>query len=155
MTATKPTTEMLKSVKIFNDLSKDELAVLAKIMTFERRPAGSQLVFEDQRATEVFFIIDGRVRIEMSRVQGGAPELLTTISGGETVGELALARQGRRTASALTQMATELCVCDAKILNAEFEKHPAIGLKVFRNLTNVIAERLSNMNFMIRNTTAP
>jgi CRP-like cAMP-binding protein len=147
--------EMLKHMKIFQGLGSDDLVKIAKVMKFEKKASATQLIFEDQKASEVFFIIDGRVRIEMARVQGGNPEFLTTISAGDTVGELALARLGRRTASALTQMDTEICSCDAKALNDLFDQNPAIGLKVFRNLTNVIADRLGDMNLMLRNAAKP
>jgi|688.fasta_scaffold151958_5 CRP-like cAMP-binding protein len=143
--------EMLKHMKIFQGLGSDDLGKIAKVMKFEKKASATQLIFEDQKASEVFFIIDGRVRIEMARVQGGNPEFLTTISAGDTVGELALARLGRRTASALTQMDTEVCSCDAKALNDLFDQNPTIGLKVFRNLTNIIADRLGDMNLMLRN----
>ena len=144
--------EMLKHMKIFQGLGSDDLLKIAKVMKFEKKPSATQLIFEDQKASEVFFIVDGRIRIEMARVQGGNPEFLTTISAGDTVGELALARLGRRTASALTQMDTEICSCDAKALNDLFDQNPTIGLKVFRNLTNIIADRLGDMNLMLRNT---
>ena len=147
--------EKLKHMKIFQGLGSDDLVKIAKVMKFEKKSSATQLIFEDQKASEVFFIIDGRVRIEMARVQGGNPEFLTTISAGDTVGELALARLGRRTASALTQMDTEICSCDAKVLNDLFDQNPAIGLKVFRNLTNVIADRLGDMNLMLRNAAKP
>jgi len=143
--------EMLKHMKIFQGLGSDDLVKIAKVMKFEKKASATQLIFEDQKASEVFFIVDGRVRIEMARVQGGNPEFLTTISAGDTVGELALARLGRRTASALTQMDTEVCSCDAKVLNDFFDQNPTIGLKVFRNLTNIIADRLGDMNLMLRN----
>ncbi len=143
--------EKLKHMKIFQGLASDDLVKIAKVMKFEKKPSATQLIFEDQKASEVFFIVDGRVRIEMARVQGGNPEFLTTISAGDTVGELALARLGRRTASALTQMDTEICSCDAKALNDLFDQNPTIGLKVFRNLTNIIADRLGDMNLMLRN----
>lgn len=143
--------EMLKHMKIFQGLASDDLVKIAKVMKFEKKPSATQLIFEDQKASEVFFTVDGRVRIEMASVQGGNPEFLTTISAGDTVGELALARMGRRTASALTQMDTEVCSCDAKALNDLFDQNPTIGLKVFRNLTNIIADRLGDMNLMLRN----
>ena len=151
MSTPSATPEMLQHMKIFQGLAFDDLKKIANVMKFEKKPSASQLIFEDQKASEVFFIIDGRVRIEMARVQGGNPEFLTTISAGDTVGELALARLGRRTASALTQMDTDLCYCDAKTLNELFDQNPTIGLKVFRNLTNIIADRLGDMNLMLRN----
>jgi CRP-like cAMP-binding protein len=151
MSTETPTPGMLTQMKIFEGLTTEDLATIVKIMKFERKPSATQLIFEDQKASEVFFIVDGRVRIEMARVQGGNPEFLTTISAGDTVGELALARLGRRTASALTQMDTDLCYCDAKELNSLFDANPMIGLKVFRNLTNIIADRLGDMNLMVRN----
>jgi CRP-like cAMP-binding protein len=52
-------------------------------------------------------------------------------------------------------MDTEICSCDAKVLNDLFDQNPAIGLKVFRNLTNVIADRLGDMNLMLRNAAKP
>lgn len=155
MSATAVDPEMLKSMRIFNGLSPDDLAKISTVMKFQKRTTASQLIVEDQRASEVFFIISGRVRIEMARIDGGDPEFLTTLGAGETVGELALARLGRRTASALTQMDSQICSCNAAELNALFDNHPSIGLRVFRNLTNIISDRLGDMNLMVRNSSKP
>lgn len=153
MSESKITPENLKSFQVFEGLSAQDLAVVASVLTYHKYPQGTQLIFQEQNATEVFFIFHGRVRVEITRVDGRATETLTTLSGGETVGELALARSGRRTASAITQMEAEIFTCDAGAMNALFDKHPAIGMQVFRNLTRVLASRLADTNMMLRNAT--
>lgn len=146
--------ESLKKFPIFEGLSSNDLEQVATVLKHQKVPQGTQLIRQEQNAAEVFFINDGRVRVEMMGVDGKASEVLTTLTAGDSVGELALARVGRRTASAITQMDSELYSADAASLNTLFERHPLIGLKVFRNLSKVLAGRLVDTNFLVRNATA-
>lgn len=143
----------LLGFQVFEGLSQEELEKVAACLTKKKLPQGTQLIVQESNDAEVFFIREGRVRVEIAKVGGKGVETLTTLSSGETVGELALARSGRRTASAVTQMETEIFSCDAAALNRLFDQNPVIGMNVFRNLTRVLAERLADTNMMLRNAT--
>ena len=145
--------ETIKCINVFQDLSNEELDKVASVLKHQKYPPGSQLIVQDQKASEVFFIVNGRVRVEMARLDGKTPETLTMLSSGDAVGELALARVGRRTASVVAQMESEICSGDAAEINKLFEANPTIGLKVFRSLSRILAERLGDTNIMLRNTT--
>jgi len=146
--------ETIKSIIVFQDLSHEELDKVASVLKYQKYPQGSQLIVQDQKASEVFFIVNGRVRVEMARLGGKTSETLTMLSSGDAVGELALARVGRRTASVITQMESEICSGDSAEINKLFEANPTIGLKVFRSLSRILAERLGDTNIMLRNTTS-
>ena len=153
MSQSKITAENLQTFQVFEGLSPEDLNRLATILKYEKYPQGTQLILQEDSDSDVFFILHGRVRVEITRVDGRATETLTTLSGGETVGELALARVGRRTASAITQMESDIFSCDASAMNSLFDSHPKIGMQVFRNLTRVLASRLADTNMMLRNAT--
>jgi CRP-like cAMP-binding protein len=146
--------ESLKNFPIFEGLTIKDLELVAGVMKYHKAQQGTQLIKQEQNAAEVFFIVDGRVRVEMLGVDGKVSETLTTLTAGDTVGELALARVGRRTASAMVQMDSELYSADASTLNNLFENHPTVGLSVFRNLAKVLASRLVDTNFLVRNAAA-
>jgi CRP-like cAMP-binding protein len=143
--------ERLKSFRVFQDLSDEEIKKVVPVLSFRLAPRGQELIKQDERTSEVFFIINGRVRIEIQRVERSGAEEIVTLGSGETVGELALAREGRRTASAIVQMEAELASVEAKALLDLFKVEPTIGMKVFRNLTQILANRLSDTNIMLRN----
>jgi CRP/FNR family transcriptional regulator len=145
--------ETIQSINVFQDLSHEELTKVASVLKHKKYTQGSQLIVQDQKASEVFFIVNGRVRVEMARLDGKTHETLTMLSGGDAVGELALARVGRRTASVVAQMDSEICSGDAGEINKLFEANPTIGLKVFRSLSRILAQRLGDTNIMLRNTT--
>lgn len=146
--------EALKNFQIFEGLSSRDLEHIAGVLKQQLVIQGAQLIKQERNDGEVFFIVEGRIRVEMVGVDGKAMEILTTLNAGDTVGELALARVGRRTASAVVQMDSQLYSADASALNALFEKHPEIGLQVFRNLSRVLASRLVDTNFLVRNAIA-
>jgi CRP-like cAMP-binding protein len=147
-------TETLKNFQLFAGLSANDLEHIANVLKYHVAPQGTQLIKQERNDGEVFFIVEGRIRVEMIGVDGKAMEILTTLNAGDTVGELALARVGRRTASAVAQMDAQLYTAEASALNALFEKHPEIGLQVFRNLSKVLASRLVDTNFLVRNAAA-
>ena len=146
--------EALKGFQIFEGLSGTALDLIKTALERQIVAQGTQLIRQEQRDDDVFFVVDGRVRVEMTGVDGKTSEVLTTLTAGDTVGELALARVGRRTASAITQMESEIYTASASRLNQIFDQHPMIGLAVFRNLTRILASRLVDTNFMLRNTAA-
>jgi SulP family sulfate permease len=146
--------EALKGFQIFEGLSGTALDLIKTALERQIVAQGTQLIRQEQRDDDVFFVVDGRVRVEMAGVDGKTSEVLTTLTAGDTVGELALARVGRRTASAITQMESEIYTASASRLNQIFDQHPMIGLTIFRNLTRILASRLVDTNFMLRNTAA-
>ena len=143
--------EQLKKFDVFHGLSDSDLAKIAGILTQRKVTSGEQFIVQDEGSKEVFFIVSGRAKVQIRLVDGSNSEVIASISAGETVGELALARSGRRTATAIAQMDSELLTCDAEIMNALFDQNPAIGMRVFRNLTRVLSDRLADTNMMLRN----
>ena len=151
MSSEKPVIEQLKKFDVFEGLSEADLSVVAKVLTPCKVAQGEQFIVQEQGSKDVYFIVTGRTRVQMSLPDKDTSEVLATLSAGDTVGELALARSGRRTASAIAQMESTMLKCDASVLNALFDQHPAIGMRVFRNLTRVLSDRLADTNMMLRN----
>ena len=151
MSSEKPTLEQLRKFDVFAGLGDADLSIVAAVLIPYRVTQGQQFIVQDQGSRDVFFIVSGRARVQINLPMADKSEVVATLSAGDTVGELALARSGRRSATAIAQMESMLLKCDADVMNELFDKHPSIGMTVFRNLTRVLSERLENTNMMLRN----
>jgi CRP-like cAMP-binding protein len=88
-----PVTEDLAQVPLFDGLSARELALVARLSTEVRVPAGRVLAQQGDTGVEFFVVLDGDVDV----VRQG--ELIATRGAGSHLGEIALLGARPRTAT--------------------------------------------------------
>lgn len=143
-------TEALKNFQIFSGLSTRDLEHVAEVLKLQAIRKGTELIRQESQDGQIFFIVDGEVSVQMIGIDGKTSETLTTLSAGDTVGELALVRIGRRSASAVTAVDSVIYSADQNILNTLLDRHPSIGLCIFRNLSKILASRLMDTNTLVQ-----
>ena len=143
-------TEVLKNFQIFEGLASRDLESVAEVLKLQAIKTGIPLIKREAQDGQIFFIVDGEVRVEMIGTDGKTSEILTTLSAGDTVGELALVRVGRRSASAVAAKDSVIYSVTESVLNALLDKHPTIGLRIFRNLSKILATRLLDTNLLVQ-----
>ena len=109
------------------------------------------IVEEDKRGTHCFFMLSGRVDIEIRSPFGSATQKIATIKRGEMFGELSLVDGFLRSATARASDEVVALGFDNERLEALMEEDPRIGFLVMRNLANVLSSRIRNTNLRLRN----
>lgn len=153
MESTRLKSETLKDMASFEmllGLSPAEVGILASIMTEVSLAKNTYFIFEDSKDFEVFFILKGQAEIRVPKNSGGGNGRLALVGPGETVGEFALARYGRRSASTCTITPLVALKANSDDLHKLFESHPNIGYHVYKNLLRLTVERLEDTNFLAR-----
>jgi CRP-like cAMP-binding protein len=145
--------ETLKDMASFEmllGLSPSEIGIMASVMSEVTMPKNTYFIFEDSNDFEVFFILKGQAEIRVPRNSGGGNGRLALVGPGETVGEFALARYGRRSASTCTISDVVALKASSEELHKLFAEHPNIGYHIYRNLLRLTVERLEDTNFLAR-----
>jgi CRP-like cAMP-binding protein len=121
--------ELIRSVPLFSDCTKKDVAELATVADLVDVPAGRQLVKEgDPLAREFMVIIDGAVEV---RRRGRKVE---TLGSGDFFGEMALIAGGPRTATITATAPTELLVLTPGPFHALLQKMPSLQASILRSL---------------------
>jgi NTE family protein len=119
----------LRHAPVLADLADDLLEQVAAQVTQVSVPAGAWIMREGDSADSMFIVRAGRVEV----VHEGSPEmLLRVLRRGDVLGELALLREGRRTASARALRDTELLKLGRVAFQRMVEQVPGFALGLTR-----------------------
>ncbi len=135
----------LKSIPLFNDLTKRDLSSLIKIIHNRTFVSGEFIFHQSDPGIGLYIIREGDVEIE--RVNDHqVKKTLATFSKGDFFGELALVDGEKRSASAIAKSACKVSVIFKPDLDEFIEKYPKKGIKILTGISSVIALRLRKLN---------
>lgn len=149
------TMELLRRSDVFRGLSDEQLGRVLALGQQRQFGEGETIVREDEQGQTCFFLLGGRVDIEVSApFAGGAKgnaQRLATIKRGEMFGELSLVDGFLRSASARAADAVDALSFDNAELGGLMENDPAIGYRIMHNIANVLSGRIRSTNMKLRN----
>ncbi|RZA15162.1 MAG: cyclic nucleotide-binding domain-containing protein [Proteobacteria bacterium] len=140
----------LQRAKICEGLEPDLLNILATAFHSQTVPASSEFIKHDAQSRDVFIIVNGIVEIEIPVVGKQNNSSLARLKPGDSVGEFALLRDSRRTATARAVSEVKLIVATSDEVLKLFDQHPRLGYIVCRNLGRIVADRLNDTNMQLR-----
>ena len=112
--------EMLRSVPLFTECSRKQLAEVARLADEVHVEAGKVLMHEGEMARELLIVVSGRARAE----RGG--QHLGDIGPGDAVGEIALIDHGPRTATVVATEPMELLSISGRMFDHVKEVVPGL-----------------------------
>lgn len=135
--------KLAERVKAFKGLTAAEISELlskAEKCTFE---AGSVIVKEGNLGAHMYVIINGEARVTKLGRDGETE--LARLEAADSFGEMALADQETRSA---TVSAYSPCIL-VRLSDKSIDANPEIGLKVYRNISRLLSERLRQADEML------
>jgi CRP/FNR family transcriptional regulator, cyclic AMP receptor protein len=126
--------EALKQVPLFADLSRKELAHLAKVSDDLEVDAGKALTREGETGQEFFAIVEGDVEV---RIKG---KHVATRGGGDFIGEIALLEDTPRTATVTATTPVRLFVLTRQDFRSLVDESPSVEQKVMRALARRVVD---------------
>jgi CRP-like cAMP-binding protein len=120
--------ELLRSVPLFSECSKRELADVADIADELSIPAGTALMREGQRGREFVVVVEGTVKVT---VKG---RKVAELGDGDFVGEIALVADIPRTATVVAATALRVLVISDRAFQRLLRQQPGLAVKVMRSL---------------------
>ncbi len=135
----KETLEYISQNSLFSEIDIKELEKLKNsYFNFTKHNEGYTLVIENSQADEMYLIISGIVRITKN-LPNGEEGYITSRSNGEYIGELALIRNGKRSANIYCKTPVELITIKKDVFFLLLKQFPSISA----NLSTTIAKRLA------------
>lgn len=132
--------EALKRSPLFEDLSRKELAELAKLTEDVDAPPGTALCEEGRAGREFFVIMEGEVEITQRGKRVG------TLGSGDFLGEIALVEDVPRTATAIARTSIRFFVMTRRSFQRLLDSNPQVERKVLRALARRLASESSDVS---------
>jgi SulP family sulfate permease len=126
---------------LFAGLSENALHKLSGAMHTISIPEGGKVFAAGAPGDEVYLVRTGSVRILLP-LEGGKYHHVATFGRGDFFGEVAFLDRGARSADAEAKENTELYVLSRDAFDRETGSSPEIGLQLFVQLAQAIADRL-------------
>ena len=138
------TIDFFRGVPLFHGLSTRQLGRVLLAMQPRFYRAGEILFEEGQLGKAVFIVHSGKV--ELARRNSGELRSLGLLGPGQMFGEMALLEQMKRTATATVVEDGEIYLLYTATLDALIRDHPAIGVKLLRNMAIMLSALLRRTN---------
>lgn len=129
--------EALAASPLAQDLSPEQLPVLAARMTEERHPAGAVLAREGTSDSKLYVIVEGTLGIIKSH---GTPDqaLLVTLATNDLVHELGFLDGAERYASLVARTPLRVLVLERAALEGLVDTHARIAFSVMRAIVRKV-----------------
>ena len=147
----RPTVDELKKIDILAHLEEEHYSKLTSLLTRETRKDGQLLIELGTHTKDIFFLLQGRVQIELISNPGEVIREICILRAGESVGELQMAKDIPRTTNARAKGDVSMLTCHRDDLQKFLEEHPRAGITFYRNLTICLCYRLQQTNLLALN----
>jgi CRP-like cAMP-binding protein len=133
---------LLKDVEFFSDISPKHLEQIAGISQVKTFRDGEEIFHEGGAQKFLYFVIEGRVALEIHVPNSGKLRILT-VEPNETLGWSSMTDVVRtQTATARVVMDSKLLAVDSAQLRKLCRDDPKLGFIIMERMANTIAKRL-------------
>lgn len=137
--------KLLGGLELFQGLTPEQLGDLNGLLRSSVIPAGTHFITADQPGEVVYVILDGTVKIYISR-EDGREVILAFLGRGDTVGEMSLIDSAGRSANVVTTERSRLLWMD----RATFQTCLRTLTPLANNLVRLLSNRLRFANEQIQ-----
>lgn len=136
--------DRLRALPILRHASKEVLQDIAGLASWRRYAPGGLIVDLEDATNDVWFVLEGVVRIQ-ARTPTGREIILTDIAAGSMFGEVAAIDGARRTASATSLVHSRLCLVPARAFLAAACSTPAASLDLLQHVTAILRRQSTRL----------
>ncbi len=135
----------LARVPFFDGLTREALALIAKVTTEESHATGIKIFQYGDAGDKLFIILDGKVRISRD-LSGMGEEALAVLGPGEVFGEMSLIDEAPRSADARVHERCRLLVIAKEDFDDLLFLHKDLAYEVLWNCVRILTLRLRETN---------
>ena len=138
-TPTSVSTTALKTFPLFQGLSDDTLAAIARLAMMRRVPRGQTVMHAGDRSDYVYFILTGSLKVVVSD-EDGREVILSILGQGELFGEMGIFGEHPRSASVVSVVPVDLVMLPKNDFRTIMQENFEVAWRIMCNL----ADRLRN-----------
>lgn len=143
---------LLSSVELFVGVPQEAIEQFSKIGTNRTFFRGETILDENEVGDEMYLVISGRISISLMNKESNENIAVSTLKDGDLIGELIMLDYRRRTATALAKDDVHLVAWNQSSIVEYFDKNPVVAHTIFKNLSKILARKLTATNMILRNT---
>jgi CRP-like cAMP-binding protein len=122
-------------------LDEQEVAGLARYMSFSELPVGAEVITQDERGDFLLVVLEGRIGVEQTLASGERTRLAEARAG-DMLGEMSLLDAGLRSSTCTTRTPCVVAVLEARRLDDMMETEPRLALALLASLARRLSLRL-------------
>jgi len=133
-------------------MTPEEIGKIAEITTMMEFRSGNYIIRESDTSCDIFLIFEGWVSVEIHRFPyDSISEPLRLLKSECVVGEFSFIDKSRRSANVIAQDNVRSVMLPCQQLEDLLGREHLIGYHLMRNLARLLAVRIRNTNFELRN----
>ncbi|MCB2155796.1 cyclic nucleotide-binding domain-containing protein [bacterium] len=137
---------LLRGSPLFEEIDEIDLETIADLSSLFTTYRGQTLLEEGEEGRDVLIIVSGRVGIHIESIAPYVEVGITRLGPGEVIGEMALVGGQVRSATAVAIDPCEILVVNGEELCRMFDEQPNLAMRMMRNVSRILSERLRQMN---------
>ena len=141
---------VLAECRLFEGLNDDELKELTQKFRIKTVPDKQVFIHANEISNNIYLIVEGGVIVELATPDKSV-EQLAKLSRGQSVGEFILAKDTRRSANVKAQGNLTLYETSKDELVSLFDSYPRMGYVIYKNLSEILVDRIRDTNMLARN----
>ncbi len=148
-----PIQQSLAGIEILADLEPAERQAVERLCRWKRCAAQEQIFDRQSASRDVYFVVDGRVRVVIYSISG-REVTFDDVAAGNVVGELAALDGQPRSASVLALVPSMIAAMPPDSFRELLAYHPEVSQSLLRRMAQVIrmaTERILDLSTMAAN----
>ncbi len=138
---------LLSEIPIFNELDSEDTQVLSKYLFPKELPMGGLVCKEGQHGSFLSFVTSGE--LEIVKTLDNKEVVISTISQGDSLGEMALIDGLTRSATVRACKASSILILRRDDFNTLLSSHPEVGIKILKGIARLLSLNLRKASAQI------
>jgi len=145
--------EILKNFEIFQGLMTQEMQIIHEVSILMSFICGEEILKQSDLSMDLFIVVNGRLSVNMgySSTKEKRLQKIAELKTGDIFGEIGFLEGQRRSASISGMESGQVLKMDGLKLHEIFEINQHMGYVMMRNIALVLARRLVDINYQLRN----
>jgi CRP-like cAMP-binding protein len=138
---------LISKVPIFNELTAEDTQVLSQFLFSKELSMGGLVCKEGQHGSFLSFVAAGK--LEIIKTLDGKEVIISTISTGDSLGEMALIDGLTRSATVKACQTSTILILRRDDFNTLLSKHPQVGIKILKGISRLLSLNLRKASAQI------
>ncbi|MBW1804144.1 MAG: Crp/Fnr family transcriptional regulator [Deltaproteobacteria bacterium] len=130
---------LLRNIPLFSGLSSNELKDFLESSERRRYPRGNIVIYQGDTGEVIYLILKGSVKVSLTHPDG-KEIILNTLRVGDYFGEMSVFDHMPRSATIVTEEASEFLVISKKVFIELIKRNPEISLKILAEMSKRLRE---------------
>jgi CRP/FNR family transcriptional regulator, cyclic AMP receptor protein len=145
-------TAIFRQINEFRNFTDAELAALNALVRESAYGEGDMIFSEGDESTELYIILKGEIELQIKIAPQLADTTVLIVKPYEIFGELSFVDPKPRAATARCLKKTVVAVIRREDFENLIQSQPGVGLRFYRNVAQLLSEKLRKMNGYLRET---